>query len=179
MARMRWSGFPRCEKSGGVGTRRENPVSAQQDILRGILLDQSALVARKAEQKLSCALSKHSGGHVAAQTKQSFLPNSGAGKIDVLDDVVQGDVGEIAQRAGQCRCGTGRQRRPRDVPGVAKLEKTRLNQTTSGFNFRMVLSETDRSRQAVEFPAADHVEAGKFLAFAELSGLPFSSVANS
>ena len=62
--------------------------------------------------------------------------------------------------------------------GVAKLEKTRLNHTTSGFSLRMVFSRPHWGRHAAELPATNHVEARQFRLFVALSDSPFASVAN-
>ncbi len=125
-------------KVGRTGNGCECAVGAEEHILRGVFGDQRVPVAGKqngdrvsAEQGLR--------GEVRADAKKFFAANAGGGKIDVLDDVVQGDVREepgSAREGGRREaeeCGNG-------LSGVAKLEKTRLNQTTSGLILRMVLS---------------------------------------
>ena len=64
-------------------------------------------------------------------------PHASGGKIDVFNDVVQRDMREKA--GGACE---GRRRETQKSGerciGSCKAGKTRLNQTTSGLNWRMV-----------------------------------------
>jgi hypothetical protein len=63
--------------------------------------------------------------------------------------------------------------------GVAKLEKTRLYQTTSGFNCRMVLSRRTGVANAAELPAADDVESRQLRKLMRFQRIAVLSVAKS
>ncbi len=138
----------------------ENTVRAQQNIPRGVLLNQSALVSGK-QNGNRVGHQQYPGGHVTAKAKQCFLPDTGAGKVDVLDDVVQRDMGAEAEGSSQRRRPQPGKRGHRMFLGRESGEH-QVEPDHIGFQFTYRPQETDRRRQIVKFPAADHIEPREF-----------------
>ena len=170
MARMRCSGLSALGEIRRAGAGCERSVGTQQDVLSGILFNQSTLIPGSktdtefALSKALVAISRPGG--------ISFLAHSGAGEIDVFDDVVQSDVGVIAETHESEPACTVRQRPPPDAPECAKAGKDEVEPHHVRLQFADGIQQPHWSGQAVEFPAADHVETRQFLSCGSaLSGL--------
>lgn len=92
-----------------------------------------------------------------AQTEQSFLAHSSSGKINVFEDVVEGDVSVMTKSPSQCGRRQSRKRRKRKFRS-SKAGEHKVEPHHIWLQFADGVQQTHRSFEAVEPPAADHVE---------------------
>ena len=91
----------------------------------------------EAEQRRS-RLQQRARGQMRADTEYLLASNSGGREIHMFEDVMQRNV--RVEPAARVRAGADKPAKAASgFSGVAKLEKTRLYQTTSGLILRIVL----------------------------------------
>ena len=109
-------GLPRLEKSGGVGTDANVPCVPSSTFWRGILGHQGAVVAGKQHGNRIRAAAMLCVAISVPMRKSRSWRNACSGKVDVLNDVVQGYMRVRIRRLEQVPAWKGRQMRPPAFP---------------------------------------------------------------